>query len=113
MDVWNEWFGLGDFCDDHGGIAGRNLRFGAKWRKEAPCLDNSQFSRTHRVIKAIGEQAAARNLQPEDIIEEWEAVFDKSKRSLSSFVRGLQALNYIPKKKNRGRKSKEAAPVAD
>ena len=103
IDVWNEWFGYGEFADDHGGVAGRNAKFGKKWKREAPCLDHSQFSRTQRVIAAISSQSVVRNVQPEDVIEEWEILYERCNKSLGLFVRGLQQLHYIPKQKTRGR----------
>jgi len=30
--MYNEWYGLGSFTDDEGGIAGRNQKYGSAWR---------------------------------------------------------------------------------
>jgi Centromere DNA-binding protein complex CBF3 subunit, domain 2/Transcriptional activator of glycolytic enzymes len=100
-DVWNEWFGQAEFTDGFGGVAGRNSRFGGKWRKEAQCLDASQYSRTQRLVKAITQQSTERKVQPEEIVAEWESLFQESNRSLATFVRALQNLNYIGKRKTR------------
>jgi Transcriptional activator of glycolytic enzymes len=103
-DLWQEWFGLGEWEDEFGGVAGRNEKFGAKWRKEAKALDKSQYSRTNRVIVAVSSSAHARGLQPEDVVAEWEPVFSACKQSVANLVRALQELNILPKKKARGKK---------
>jgi hypothetical protein len=81
---------LAEFVDDHGGVTGRNIRFGKKWRKEAPCLDQLQFSCTQRVVVAISTQAQQRNCKPEDVIQEWEILYKlyyAKSRKLSSAVK--------------------------
>jgi Transcriptional activator of glycolytic enzymes len=106
-EVWQEWFGLGDFDDGLGGVVGQNTRFGNKWRREAKFLDASQFSQTQRIIVVISTQAHERSVQPEEIVAEWESMFEAANKSLGNLVRALQQLNYIPKRKSRGRHNKK------
>jgi Transcriptional activator of glycolytic enzymes len=102
-DLWDEWFGLNEWSnDEYCGVAGRNERFGAKWRKQAKALDKSQYSRTNRLIVAITNVSTMRNCQPDDIVLEWEPLFQQSRFSVANLVRGLQELNMIPKMKSRG-----------
>ena len=108
QSVYEHWLGIGDYADDpFGGCAGRNAKYGGKWRKEASFLDSTTYSRVNRIIKAVGEQAKARGEQPEAIVSEWEPLFELSRHSLHNFVEGLKQLNIIRTTKTRGRNKKK------
>ena len=44
MDVYDEWFGTGDFQDVSGGNDGREKLFKAKWRRHLGASGNKQLS---------------------------------------------------------------------
>lgn len=107
MSIWNEWFGLNEYEDGMGGVAGRNEKLGRKWRKEAN-LDASQYSRHQRLVVAIGKEAGLMSQQPEDVIADWEPLYAGCNYSAGNLVKGLQQVGKIPTKKARGKNKSNA-----
>ena len=99
MSVWNEWFGREEFKDDYGGINGRNMLHGSKWRKH---INATAYSKLSQLIKGINQYAAEQRKPPEDVMEEWNPLFVESKYSVSNFVKAMQALGKFKKLKPRG-----------
>ena len=99
MSVWNEWFGREEFKDDYGGINGRNMLHGSKWRKH---INATAYSKLSQLIKGINQYAAEQRKPPEDVMEEWNPLFVESKYSVSNFVKAIQALGKFKKLKPRG-----------
>jgi len=98
VDMWNEWHGLWQYEDKFGGISGHNKLYGRKWRSH---LNDQQYSRTSRIIKAIEKHS-----ESEGSIEEMDVWWKDSKCSLSNFVEELQITGLIPRKAARGAKKK-------
>ena len=104
VDMYNEWYGLGrKYEDDFGGINGRNMAYGNKWRGHLP---NQQYSRTARIIAAIEKRAADTNTSIPSCISEMDALFKEKKGVLSNYVEELQLQGLIPKKASRGKTKK-------
>jgi hypothetical protein len=103
MDVYDEWNGTGDFHDEEGGIAGRNLKLKSSWRKHIPA---KQYSRLKQTIDAIGNYAKQQGMDERDAVLALEPLFEESKCSPTNFLRGCFERGYLEKKKARG-KSKE------
>ena len=99
--LWNEWFGLANYADDFGGVHGRNQNCPG-WRKSAK-IDNSLFSRHKRIVTAISEEAKRTGQQPEDIIREWEPLFQRANLVTGNFVVALQQLGKIKVRQSRGK----------
>jgi hypothetical protein len=94
--VWNEWFGLEEYQDEHGGINGRNKKHGSKWRKH---LQGTSYPKVAQLIKGINAYALDNQQQPEEVIAEWEGIFMASKRSVNNMVKALQELGKLRKMK--------------
>lgn len=104
--LFEEWFGVGE----EEGIHGWNEKHGKVWRKAAG-IDPSQYSRTHRLIVSIQQEAKRLKVQPLTVVQEWDAMFKASNNSVASFVKALQRLGKIPTKKPRGNKKEAVAAV--
>ena len=105
-EMYDEWYGLGNFFDTYGGVEGREVLFGkhkAKWRRH---LDNNHFSRTARLVKAVVAFAQSRNISHYQACEQLDPHYQESKQSLTKTVQRLQDLNLLVRKKNRGQKGK-------
>ena len=101
--MYNEWYGLGSFTDDEGGIAGRNQKYGSAWRKHIPRQD---YSRLSRIINAIDSLKTKDDLSTEDAIKCLEPLYQKCGKSLRNMVDTLQQQGYLTKGKPRGIKRK-------
>ena len=101
--MYNEWYGLGSFTDDEGGIAGRNQKYGSAWRKHFPRQD---YSRLSRIINAIDSLKTKDNLRTEDAIQCLEPLYQKCGKSLRKMVDTLQQQGYLTRGKPRGIKRK-------
>jgi len=60
-EVYEEWHGLGDFDDGMGGVAGRDKKFGTKWRKH---VESNHYSRSKGVVAAIEEYSKQKRILP-------------------------------------------------
>ncbi len=101
QEMWNEWHGKGKYKDSHGGIAGRNIKFGPKWRQHLP---TGRYSRTSRIIKMIESKSQADKCSIKKTLEKLQPLFDECHCRLAVMVTKCQELGYIPKQKPRGRK---------
>ena len=99
--MWNEWHGKGKYADSHGGIAGRNDKFGPKWRKHLP---TGHYSRTSRIIKMIESKSQVDGCSIEQTLAELQPIFVECEHRLAGMVAKCQELGYIMKQKPRGRK---------
>jgi hypothetical protein len=107
LGLLQEWYGTGDYYDGYGGIAGRNEDPNCKKWKTHCCINQMQYSRTERTVKAVEEYArlnsiddrylAAEKLQPE---------YERCKCSVANFVNWAKDTLLLPKGKPRGRSKK-------
>ena len=100
-DLWDEWYGLGEFADTEGGIDGRNKKYGSKWWKH---LEGQQYSRTSRVIKAIEAYSVANNVTTDKAIFDLEELFKECSYSVAKMVNAAQDKGLLQKKAARGKK---------
>ena len=97
--LWEEWFGLGVYAlDTFGGVNGRNVKFPG-WRKKAR-IDPSHFSRHKRIVEAIIAEAKLSRQQPEQVMAEWEPLFQQSNFVTGNFVVALQHLGKIKRRQS-------------
>ena len=59
------------------------------------------------MVAAISKEAKATNRQPEDVINEWEPLFQESNFVSGNLVVALQRLGKIPKRQSRGKTKKQ------
>jgi len=103
-DLYEEYHGVGRYHDDHGGIKGRDAKFGAKWRKH---LNAQHYSRTKRVVEAI-EKHSERFDSVETAIGFLEDLYQTTcKKSVSLMVTACQEKGLLEKKKPRGNKKQQ------
>jgi hypothetical protein len=98
--VWEQWFGEGSFDDGIGGVNGRNVLRGAKWRKH---LDNTEYSRHNRFVKGVLATSNQRNCPPEEIIAEWQPYFIAAGKSVGKLVLALQSQGLLAVGAKRGK----------
>ena len=103
QDLFCHWYGEGQYDDGLEGVAGRNMRFGKKWRTDSKLIVPTQYSRIARVIKAIADTAKHRNVQSAEVIREWEPLYEQSNKSVHRLVEALKTLGIIRTAKARGR----------
>ena len=101
VDMHNEWHGLSEFDDGHGGVSGRDKKCGSKWRKKI--IDNNQYSRTKRIVLSIEKIAEEKEVPVHEAIELLQPLFDQCRHALSKFVSKMQEEGYIKKNKARGK----------
>ena len=99
QELWNEWYGLEEYFDEHGGINGREAKYGSKWRKGL--INSQQFSRTQRIIKGIRNYSISKQVGDNEAIALLEDAFQDCKCSAYNFVRHLQQEGFITKQGNR------------
>ena len=105
QSLWEEWFGLGVYEHDiFGGVNGRNVKFPG-WRKKAR-IDPSHFSRHKRIIDCIIAEAKTTKQQPEQVLAEWEPLFQQSNFVTGNLVVALQHLGKIKRRQSRGKTKK-------
>ena len=100
-DLWNEWYGLENFDDGEGGIAGRNKKHGRKWRKH---LSAQQYSRTQRVVQAINKYSEVHNVPTEEAVYDLEEAFANVGFSVAKMVDYCKAKGLLTAKLPRGKK---------
>jgi len=107
-EMWDEWHGCGKWSEDiHGGIKGRNKKYGPKWRRMSS-ITNQHHSRTKRIIDAIALNACRNKVPVSEVINGYEDAFAQCNRSVAAFVKFLQDTGSIPRQKSRG---KTASPT--
>ena len=109
-EMLDEWHGRGRFSDSHGGIAGRDEKHKAKWRKH---LDQQHHSRTKRCIYAIKAYAALNKLPIEEAVGQLQGVCEQIGHSVSNVVRHMQSAGILVKNKARGKKAIAMASVVN
>jgi Transcriptional activator of glycolytic enzymes len=101
IELYQEWIGAGDFQDDHGGIEGRNKKFGAKWRQH---LTTYVYSRTERTIKGIRAYADRKGISAYDACEQLQEQYEKHcKCSVANMVTYFTSKDLLTKRKPRGK----------
>jgi uncharacterized protein YdiU (UPF0061 family) len=93
IGVWNEWFGYDDFADEYDGVAGREKRFGLKWRKDV--VNPQHFSRTKHIITAIQDAAKSNNMTELEVVASWEEDFATDRCSIAKFVNRLKESGWL------------------
>ena len=109
LEVYEEWYGLGDFEDGMGGVAGRDKKFGSKWRKH---IESNHYSRSKGVVAAIEVHAKQKRITPADACSELQMAFLAVKCSIGLFRSHCQNIGLLAKGKRRGRKSKNTNNVS-
>jgi len=103
-DLYEEWYGVGRYHDEYGGIKGRDATFGAKWRKH---LNAQHYSRTKRVVEAIDTHSEKFD-SVETAIGFLEDLYQTTcKQSVSLMVTACQEKGLLAKKKPRGGNKKQ------
>ena len=98
-DLWDEWHGLNNCSDKHGGIHGHDIKCDKKWRKH---LSAHQHSQTKRIVYGVKAVADVHKITADESMERLAPHWDKCNHSVSNFIRHLQAINAVEKKKMRG-----------
>ena len=107
LDLYCEWYGLGEYTDYYGGIQGREDRFGPKWCRGR--VNPQHFSRTKRIIYAIKAYAQEGNMSEQDAVGFLEEDFTMNcSCSLQAFVKLMKEKGLIAERAPRYKKSKEA-----
>lgn len=104
-DLFDEWFGIGKFVDEHGGFFGRNKKYKAKWRKHIP---NSVHSRLGRSIAAIETYAKQQKITPSEAVTYLEPTFHECNCVTSAFVEKCKTMGLLKVHKSRGSTKKNA-----
>ena len=99
-DLWDEWNGLGRFEDAYGGVHGRDLKYGKKWRRH---ISSHQHSRHRRVVFGVKVYADRHQLTVQEAIVQLEDKWTQCRGSAANFVTYLQSIGAIEKKKSRGK----------
>lgn len=106
--LYEQWYGEGDFDDGIGGIAGRDKRYGPKWRKGI--IAPKQFSRMKMIMQGIRSiREAEMDLDDRDAVRDLEPKFKELKYSITNMAKYLQEAGHVKKQSPRG-KSKRPSP---
>lgn len=106
QNLWEEWWGVGRYHCELGGVDGRNKRWKAHWRLH---LDNQQVSRTGRVILGIQNYAERESASIEDAIDNLEETFSNNKFSVHKMAEFFKAQQLLSTKGKRGRKKQDSS----
>ena len=99
-EIWDSWHGA---SDQHGGIVGRNKKFGAKWRKHIP---PAHYSRCCRTIKAIESYAKHNKIKVEESLAQLDPIFkEECGKSVYNFVEKMQEKGFLKKAAKRGKQA--------
>lgn len=100
MDIYDEWYGTGDFFDSLGGVNGRNQKYKSSWRKH---IHPKTYSRNKQCMKAVEGYARQNKLEERDAANELQPMFAACNCSITGFVNRCFVLGYLEKKKSRGK----------
>ena len=84
--IYDEWYGCGIFESKPvvGGLHALEEKYKSKWRKHFLNSNNLHLSRMKTIIKALNNTALAEDVTVEEVIDEWEHVFQTTnKKSLA------------------------------
>jgi hypothetical protein len=105
--LWDEWYGIGSFIDEYGGIEGRNNVHGTKWRTKRDVTFQSRYSTNRRIVIGIAQHANQCGVTPEAVLVEWQSLFEKCSCSPYCFIKMMQDNGLFVKQETRGRKHKK------
>jgi hypothetical protein len=108
LELVQEWYGTGDYYDSYGGVQGRNEKLGKAWRKLCQ-LNQMQYSRTERTVKAVEEYARLNSIDQYEAAERLQEEFEQCRCSVANFVTWAQGNDYLVTKKTRGKHKKATA----
>ena len=91
--LWDEWYGKNSFHDEKGGVHGRNMLYGHRWRKGV--VKHHHYSRTQRIVEAISRFAEDNDITGEEAVERFEEAYKENNCSISSMVKHLQTIGLI------------------
>jgi hypothetical protein len=86
--LYQEWYGLGEYQDPHGGVAGRNKTYGSKWRQHISC-------------QAIDVERERTGNDWTVVVEALEPMFTVAKKSIANMVTKLKQEGRVPQGKER------------
>ena len=104
-NLWDEWYGINAFHDQEGGVAGRDKKYGKKWRKGV--VSPHHYSRTSRTIAGIANHATSHQIKEEESVALLEAAFLEAKCSVSNFVKKLQEMGLVQVRNPRTRQAQK------
>ena len=96
QNLWDEWHGRNAFYDVKGGVKGRNQMYGSRWRKGI--VKHHHYSRTQRIVEVIAKHAHDNDLEDDEAVRQFEAVFKEKKYSISAMVKYLQEEGLMDKR---------------
>jgi hypothetical protein len=96
--LYQEWYGLGEYQDSHGGVAGRNKTYGSKWRQH---INRQHYSRVKRIVEAIDVERERTGNDWTVVVEALEPMFMAAKKSIANMVTKLQQEGRVPRHKKR------------
>ena len=104
VDLFNEWYGKDRYEDEHGGISGRDKKFGSAWRKH---LSAQHHSRTRRTVEAVEAFAKEKQILPMEACIALQPAYEAVKCSVGNFVKNCQENGLLKKKGQRGKQKKK------
>ena len=86
QSLYDEWYGDGEFTGRPipGGIAWLEKHHKHMWRKHFTSGQNKHFSRVKRIVKGIEAEAEKNQKIPDEVIEEWQEIFEGEMKWLVS-----------------------------
>lgn len=108
LNLHNECHGLDKCADKCGGLAGREQRFGSRWR--AGVVNPQHFSGTKRAIVGVRSCAMKKSISQVQAVAELKNLCSKDcKKSIANFVDKLKGVGLVDKRAPRFNKKKAAA----
>ena len=102
-ELWESWHGTGNHHCQHGGIAGRNKKFRAKWQKHIPA---AHYSCCCRTVKAIETYANQYKVKVEAAIAQLDPIFqEQCGKSVYNLVKEMQGKGFLKKAARRGKQA--------
>jgi hypothetical protein len=112
--LYYEWYGLETYTNTPvvGGIAFLERAYKTKWRRHFSPAEKQYFSRLQKVVRAIDEQSKREAKEPEEILDDWDALYrGEAKSSVTKMAMLVQTMGLIATQKARGKKqSNEETP---
>jgi Transcriptional activator of glycolytic enzymes len=105
--LYDEWMGVGEFADEHGGIEGRNKKLGSRWRKH---LTPHIYSRTARTVDGIRAYAAEQGMDIHDACATLQTHYEACKCSVANMVNYFMEIHILEKKNPRGKNQINDSP---
>jgi hypothetical protein len=112
--IYYEWYGLESYKDTPvvGGISFLEKTYKTKWRAHFSPAEKQYFSRLQKVIRGIEEQGKRESKAADEIVEEWEGLYQKdAKSSVTKMSQIIQEMGLVATRKARGKNRMIEQPV--